>query len=325
MNDYRMFFRQTGGPEVIEREEIAVPAPGAGEVMVRHAAVGLNFIDTYQRAGLYPVPLPSGLGTEAAGVIEAIGEGVTDFSVGDRVATVTGPMGAYASARIAPADMLVRVPDSVTLENAAAALLKGMTADFLVGACGRLQPGQTVLVHAAAGGVGSIVVQWARAIGATVIAHAGSETKAARAKGLGAHYALSCPFAELAGQVRGITSGRGVDLVIDGVGQDSFTASLDALAKRGLMISYGNASGPVPPFAPLELSKRGSLFLTRPTLFDYAATREERRASAARLFELITASEIRIEVGQTFALGDAAEAHRALAGRKTSGSTLLIP
>lgn len=325
MNDYRMVFRRTGGPEVIEREEIAVPTPGEGEVVVRHAAVGLNFIDTYQRSGLYPTTLPSGMGSEAAGTVEAVGSGVSAFKVGDRVASVTGPLGAYASVRAVPADLLVPVPDTISLENAAAALLKGMTADFLVGACGRLQPGQTVLVHAAAGGVGSIVVQWARAIGATVIAHAGSEAKAARAKGLGAHHALSCPFAELAPQVRGITSGQGVDLVIDGVGKDSWTASLDALRKRGLMISYGNASGPVPPFAPLELSRRGSLFLTRPTLFDYAATAEDRRASAERLFEFIAASEIRIEVGQSFALTDAAEAHRALEGRRTSGSTLLLP
>ena len=325
MSDYRMVFRETGGPEVIEREGIDVPVPGTGEVVVRHAAVGFNFIDTYQRAGLYPVSLPSGMGTEAAGTIEAVGEGVTGFKVGDRVASVTGPLGAYASVRAAPAEMLVPVPDSISLENAAAALLKGMTADFLLGACGRLQPGQAVLIHAAAGGVGSILVQWARTIGATVIAHAGSEEKAARAKGFGAHHALSGPFEELAAQVRGITGGRGVDLVIDGVGKDSWTASLDALAKRGLMISYGNASGPVPQFAPLELAKRGSLFMTRPTLFDYAATAVERRESAARLFGLIEQSEIRIEVGQTFALADAADAHRALEGRHTKGSTLLIP
>lgn len=325
MSDYRMIFRRTGGPEVIEREAIDAPLPGEGEVVVRHAAVGLNFIDTYQRSGLYPVALPSGMGTEAAGTIESVGPGVTAFEPGDRVASVTGPLGAYASVRAMPADMLVAVPAGISPEIAAGAMLKGMTADFLVGACGRLAAGQTVLVHAAAGGVGSIVVQWAHALGAEVIAHAGTEAKAARATRLGADHALSCPFDDLAAKVRDITGGRGVDLVVDGVGKASWTASLDALAKRGLMISYGNASGPVPPFAPLELSKRGSLFVTRPTLFDYAASAEDRRASAERLFAIIESGKVKIEIGQTFALGDAADAHRALEGRQTSGSTILLP
>jgi NADPH:quinone reductase len=323
--DYRLVVRATGGPEVIEREDIAVAAPGPGEAVVRHTAIGLNFIDTYHRSGLYKLALPSGLGNEAAGVVEAIGAGVTGLRVGTRVAYAGGPLGAYATVRAMPADLLVPLPDAIDGRIAAAVMLKGMTADMLTGACGKIHQGQTVLVHAANGGVGSIAVQWLKAIDATVIAHAGSAEKAARATALGADHALSCPFDRLAEQVRAITGGRGVDVVFDGVGKDSFDASIGALARRGLLISYGNASGAVPPFAPLLLAQHGSLFLTRPMVFDYIASALERRASAYRLFDMITGGRIAVEIGQSFALADAADAHRALEDRRTTGSTVLIP
>jgi len=324
-DDYRLLVRRTGGPEVIEREAARIGAPGPGEALVRHQAIGLNFIDTYQRSGLYPVRLPSGLGSEGAGMIEAVGEGVTGVRPGDRVAYASGPLGAYATVRIMPAASLVPLPAGIDAEQAAAAMLKGMTADMLTGACARIQPGQTALVHAAAGGVGSLLVQWLKAIGAVVIAHAGSEAKAARARALGADTALSCPFEALAGEVRAATGGRGVDVAFDGVGAASWAATLASMAARGLIASYGNASGPVPPVAPLELARAGSLFLTRPTLLNYIATPEELRASAGRLFAMIETGKLRIEIGQRFPLAAAAEAHRALEGRATTGSTLLIP
>lgn len=324
-HDYALIFPRTGGPEVIERQRIDPASPDPGEALVRHRAIGLNFIDTYQRSGLYEVPLPSGLGSEAAGVVEAIGAGVTEVAVGDRVAYAGAPLGAYATVRTIPAEVLVKLPDAIDDHTAAAAMLKGMTADMLVGPCARVQPGQWVLVHSAAGGVGSLLVPWLKAIGARVIAHAGSEQKAAHAAALGADHALSCPFNELAALVRELTFGPGVDVVLDGVGKASWDASLQSLATRGLMVSYGNASGAVPPFAPLALSRGGSLFLTRPTLFHYIATRAERAASAARLFAMIESGKVPVEIGQTFALADAADAHRALEARATTGSTVLIP
>lgn len=325
MSDYRLLFRRTGGPDMLEREAIDTPQPGAGEAIVRHEAIGLNFIDTYQRSGLYPVPLPSGLGSEAAGVVEAIGGGVTNVRVSDRVAYAGGPLGAYATIRAIPADLLVRLPDAIDARTAAAAMLKGLTADMLAGACGKVQPGQTVLVHSASGGVGSFLVPWLKAIGATVIAHSGSPEKAERARTLGADHSLSCPFAELAEAVRDRTNGRGVDTVFDGVGKASWDASLGSLALRGLMVSYGNASGSVPPIEPLILGRAGSLFLTRPTLFHYIATPAERAAAADRLFAMITSGKIGVEIGQSFSLPDAAEAHRALEQRRTTGSTILLP
>jgi NADPH2:quinone reductase len=325
MSDYRILFRHTGGPDVLKREAIDTPQPGAGEAAVRHEAIGLNFIDTYQRSGLYPVTPPSGLGSEAAGVIEAIGTGVTNVRVGDRVAYAGGPLGAYATIRAMPADLLVRLPDAIDARTAAAAMLKGLTADMLVGACGKVQPGQTVLVHAASGGVGSILVPWLTAIGATVIAHSGSAGKAERAKALGADHSLSCAFADLAEAVRDRTNGHGVDTVFDGVGKASWDSSLGSLARRGLMVTYGNASGAVPAIEPLVLSRAGSLFLTRPTLFHYIATPAEREAAAARLFAMIGSGKVPIEIGQTFPLTDAAEAHRALEQRRTTGSTILLP
>lgn len=321
---YRLIIRRAGGPEVIEREELGALVPGPGEVLVRHEAIGLNYIDTYHRSGLYPLSLPSGLGSEAAGVVEAAGDGA-GFVESERVAYALAAPGAYATHRLIAADRLVRLPDAINAETAAAVMLKGCTAEMLVERCAKVQPGEWVLVHAAAGGVGSILVPWLKAVGARVVAHAGSAAKAAVAKDLGADQALSCAFDELTEKVREITDGKGVRTAFDGVGAASWAASLKSLGRRGLMVSYGNASGPVPPFSPLELARGGSLFLTRPTLFDYAATPEEVQASAARLFEIIGSGAIPVRIGARFALADAAEAHRALESRATTGSTLLIP
>ena len=317
--------RGTGGPDLLTLEPIELDAPESGQVLVRHQAIGLNFIDTYFRSGLYPAALPTGIGNEAAGFVEAVGAGVTAFRVGDRVGYFSGPPGAYATHRLIDQDRLVKLPESISFEQAAAAMLKGCTAEYLIERCAKVQAGQTVLVHAAAGGVGSLLVQWLKAIGARVIAHAGSDAKAALARELGADVALSCPYEALAEQVRGITDGTGVPVVLDGVGAASWSASLASLARRGLLVTYGNASGPVPPFSPLELSRGGSLFVTRPTLFDYCATAEETRASAARLFELIAAGRLDVRIGRTFALADAASAHRALEARETTGSSVLLP
>lgn len=325
MSDYRIIFRETGGPDVLVREEITAPAPAAGEAIVRHEAVGLNFIDTYYRSGLYPSDLPGGLGGEAAGLVEAVGEGVTGVKPGDRVAYAGGPLGAYATVRAMPANLLIKLPDDIRAETAAAVMLKGLTADMLVGECGKVLPGQTILVHAAAGGVGSLLVPWLKAVGAKVIAHAGSPDKAAKAKALGADEVLSCPFTELAEQVKALTGGVGVNTVFDGVGKASWDASIASLKSRGLMVSYGNASGAVPPIEPLALSRAGSLFLTRPTLFHYIATPPEREAAAARLFAMLEKGTIAVEIGQSFPLDRAADAHRALEARKTTGSTILIP
>lgn len=322
---YRMAIAVHGGPDAIVREPIAVPDPGPGEVLVAHSAIGLNFIDTYHRSGLYPLPLPSGLGSEAAGRVERVGPGVAGFAAGDRVAYCGGPVGAYATHRAVAAERLVKLPPAISDELATAALLKGLTVEALVERCARVAPGQVVLVHAAAGGVGSILVQWLHAIGARVIAHAGTAEKAEAARALGAESALSCPFEDLAGAVRAETGGAGVAAVFDGVGSASLTASLDSLARRGILVSYGNASGPPPPVAPLALSKRGSLFLTRPTLFDYIATRAELDAAADRLFTLMTAGAVTARIGQRFPLDRAADAHRALEARATTGSTILIP
>lgn len=323
MSETRLIVRRTGGPEVIETETFDPGPVPAGQVRVRHRAVGLNFIDVYRRNGLYAVDLPAFTGTEAAGVIEAVGDGVTGLKAGDRVGYATGPLGACATVRDIDPELLIPLPDGVSEEVAAASLLKGMTAAFLIEQCARVQAGQTVLVHAAAGGVGSILVQWLSARGVRVIAHAGSPEKAARAKADGADLALSLPFDQLAAAVREATDGRGVDTAFDGVGAASWSASLASVARRGLLVTYGNASGPVPPFSPLELSKAGSIFVTRPTLFDYATTREERLDLAGLLFDRILAGDVRIAIDQRFALTDAAEAHRALEARRTTGSTIL--
>ena len=322
---YRLIVRENGGPEAIARESLGKLQPGAGQVVVRHEAIGLNFIDTYFRSGLYPQPLPHGLGSEAAGVIEAAGEAVQDFTVGDRVGYFTGPSGAYATHRIVDANRVIRLPEGIDADTAAASMLKGCTAEYLIERCARVAAGDAVLVHAAAGGVGSILVQWLAGIGATVIAHASSGEKAARARELGAAHALSCPMDELASEVRSLTRGAGVRVVLDGVGKASWDASLASVARRGLLVSYGNASGPVPPFSPLQLSKAGSIFVTRPTLADYAATADEMRASAARLFAMIGSGVVRIDIGARYKLAEAAEAHRALEARRTTASTVLIP
>ena len=318
-------FAETGGPEVLNLVEADVSKPTSGQVVIRQEAIGLNFIDTYFRTGLYPVPLPSGLGSEAAGIVEEVGEGVTDFAVGDRVGYFGGPPGAYASHRAVDSDRLVKIPDGVSAEQAAAAMLKGSTAEYLIERCAKVQPGQAVLVHAAAGGVGTIAVQWLKAIGATVIAHSGSADKAALAAELGADHSLHCPMDQLADEVRRLTSGAGVTVVLDGVGAASWQASLASLVRRGMLVSYGNASGPVPPFSMLDLMRAGSVYATRPTLGDYNASVEEMRSSAARLFEMILSGAVTVQVGKRYPLAEAAEAHRALEARETTGSTVLVP
>ncbi|WP_297507088.1 quinone oxidoreductase [uncultured Caulobacter sp.] len=314
---------QAGGPEVLEVVDLPTPTPGPGQVLIRHQAIGLNYIDTYHRSGLYPIKLPATLGLEAAGVVEAVGDGVTRFKVGDRVA-YNGALGAYAEAAAVAADRVVGVPDAVSLEVAAAVLLKGMTAEFLVRRCFHVKQGDTVLVHAAAGGVGQILVQWCKHLGATVIATVGSEAKAAIAHDLGADHVIDYSKEEVAGQVAEITGGQGVAVVYDGVGKDTWAASLASLARRGVMVTFGNASGPVPPFAPLELGGK-SLFVTRPKLFDYIATTEELDDSADALFGVLASGAVKIDIGQTFPLEEARAAHEALEGRRTTGATLLLP
>jgi NADPH2:quinone reductase len=322
--DWRIVVHQHGGPEQMQREEITLAPPAAGQVIVRHEAIGINYIDVYHRTGLYPQNLPIGLGVEAAGIVEAVGEGVDQFRVGQKVGYCTG-IGSYSTARLIGADQLIAIPDTISADLAAASLLKGLTAEFLIFRCAELTAGSTALVHAAAGGVGQILVQWLHAIGVRVIAHAGSPAKAEIARAAGADHALSCPYAELAEQVRAITDGIGVDASLDGVGADSWQASLSSLKRRGLMVTFGNASGPVPPFTALDLQRQGSLFVTRPTLFDYVAQPEEKKLAAARLFDAIETGQIKVAIGQRFTLADAANAHRALEARTTTGSTLLIP
>lgn len=322
---YAFILRETGGPEILEAEPIDVPRPGPGEVLVRNEAVGLNFIDTYHRSGLYKLPLPSGLGGEGAGIVEAVGEDVTGFKEGQRVGYFTGPLGSYATHRTIAADKLVKLPDSIGCEEAAAAMLKGCTAEYLIERCARVEAGQAVLVHAAAGGMGSILVQWLKAIGATVIAHAGDSRKAALAAELGADHALCCPMDALAAEVRALTGGQGVPVVLDGIGEASWKASLGSVARRGLLVTFGNASGPVPPFTALDLLSAGSIFVTRPTLADYCRSSAETAASAARLFEMIEKGAVTIRIGATMPLLEAADAHRAIEARQTTGSTVLIP
>ena len=318
-------FEKTGGPEVLTLVEVDKPAPKTGEILVRHQAIGINFIDTYHRSGLYPVRLPSGLGMEAAGVVEAVGEGVTRFSPGDLVAYASGPIGAYAEYAATPAERAVRLPAGVSAEVGAAVLLKGMTAEFLVRRCFPVQAGQTILVHAAAGGVGQILLQWAKIIGATVIATVGSQDKAERVKALGADHVILYRDQDVAAEVRRITGGAGVPVVYDSVGAATFEGSLASLARRGMLVSYGNASGPAPAIEPGRLSRMGSLYLTRPTLFDYVATQAELDDSAAALFGLIAAGKIEVEIGQTFPLAEARRAHEVLESRATVGASLLIP
>jgi NADPH2:quinone reductase len=322
---YKIVIYRHGGPEVLAVEPLVLDQPGRGQVLLRQTAIGLNFIDTYVRSGLYPGTLPSGLGGEAAGVVMAVGAGVTAWHEGNRVGYCTAGTGAYATHRLVDQDKLVAIPDAVSDEQAAASLLKGCTAEYLIERCARIEAGQWVLVHAAAGGVGTILVQWLKAIGAQVIAHTGTAEKAALATTLGADHALSCPMADLGAAVKSITAGQGVPVVLDGVGAASWAASLASVARRGLIVSYGNASGAVPPFTALELMQRGSIFVTRPTLADYCHTAPDLRASAARMFAMLASGAVRLRVDQRFALADAAAAHRALEARATTGASVLLP
>ena len=314
---------KTGGPEVLTLQEVEVPVPGPGQVLVRAAAIGVNFIDTYQRSGLYPLPLPTGLGSEAAGTVETVGEGVTAFQPGDRVAYCTAPVGAYAEAHLVPAEKLVKLPDAVSFETAAAAMLKGLTVQYLLKQTFAVEPGQTIVFHSAAGGVGLIAGQWAKHLGARVIGTVGSDAKIALAEANGYDLVLNLNQDDWVGKVREATGG--VPVVYDSVGKDTFAGSLDCLSPRGLMVSFGNSSGAVPPFSPAILSQKGSLYLTRPTLFHYAATPAALQAMATDLFEVIASGVVKIAVNQRFALADARLAHEALASRKTTGATILIP
>jgi len=322
---WRIVVHKPGGPEAMERETVALPAPGPGEARIRHEAIGVNFIDTYHRGGLYPLPMPTGLGTEAAGIVEAVGDDVDAKLIGSRVAYIAKVPATYATHGIVDAAQLYQLPDTISAPDAAAMLLKGLTSWMLVERCAKVRAGQTVLVHAAAGGVGSILVPWLKDVGAIVIAHAGNEEKADRALAAGADHALFDPFQTLAQKVRELTDGRGVDVVLDGIGAASWGASLASVARLGLLATYGNASGPVPAISPLELLKAGSIFLTRPSSYDYLMRKEDRRAASERLFDLVARGVVQPRIGQRFALADAAEAHRVLEARQTIGSTILIP
>ena len=306
-------------------EDVDVPAPNEGEVQVRHTAIGLNYIDVYDRSGLYPMPMPAGLGREAAGVVTAIGRKVKDLKVGDRVAYVHTVTGSYSELRNLPAARLVKLPRSIRDEQAAAIMLKGLTAEYLLRRTYRVQRGDWILVHAAVGGVGLLLSQWAKALGARVIGVVGNEAKAALAKKNGCKQVLVMGRDPLVAKVKEITKGAGVKVVYDSIGKDTFFDSLDCLAPLGMMVSYGNASGPPPSISPLELSKRGSLFLTRPSLFAYIAKREDLDAAAKALFSMISSKKVRLHIGQRYALADAAQAHRDLEARKTTGSTVLVP
>ncbi len=314
-----------GGPEVLRLEDVEVPAPGPDEVQIKHTAIGVNYIDVYDRTGLYPLPLPSALGREAAGGVVAKGRKVRDFRVGDRVAYVMPQSGSYCELRNVPAARLVKVPSGVSDEQAAALMLKGMTAQYLLRRTYRVQRGDFVLAHAAAGGVGLILSQWAKSLGATVIGVVGSDAKAELARKHGCKHVLISGRDELVPNVKRLTRNVGVAVVYDAVGKDTFMESLDCLRPLGMMVTYGNASGPPPAVNPLELSKRGSLFLTRPTLFHYIARREDLLATARELFAAVKSKAVRVRIGQTYRLADAAEAHRDLEARRTTGSTVLLP
>jgi NADPH:quinone reductase len=316
---------KTGGPEVMEYVDVPVGEPGPGEARVKQAACGLNYIDVYYRNGAYPQPLPGGLGMEGAGVVEAVGPGVTHVKAGDRVAYAGRPTGAYADVRVMPASILVKLPDAIDFETAAAMMLQGLTVQYLFRRTYPLQGGETILFHAAAGGVGLIACQWARALGVTMIGTVGSDEKAALAKAHGCTHTINYNKENFVERVKDITGGKGVSVVYDSIGKDTFTGSLDCLAPLGMMVSFGAASGPVPPFGLNELASRGSLFITRPSLFTYIAKREDLDAMAADLFAVVESGKVRIDVNQRYALKDVAQAHRDLEARKTTGSTILIP
>ncbi|MCA8351064.1 quinone oxidoreductase family protein [Burkholderia cepacia] len=319
-------FHETGGPDVLRWEAVDVGDPGAGQVRLRHEAVGLNFADTYFRSGLYPVPLPAGIGVEAAGVVDAVGPGVTNVAVGDRV-TYTGflnTLGAYSTERLIPAAPLVRLPAGISCETAAAMTMRGLTSAYLLRRIHAFAPGDTILLHAAAGGVGLIVSQWAKLLGLTVIGTVSSEHKAAIARAHGCDHTIDYSREDVAKRVRELTDDAGVDVVFDSVGKDTFEGSLDSLKRRGLMVCVGTASGPIPPFDPQRLAMKGSLYLTRPALADYIADPAEKNDLAGELFAHVAAGRIRIEINQRYALQDAAQAHRDLESRKTTGSSVFI-
>ncbi|HVV33019.1 MAG TPA: quinone oxidoreductase [Vitreimonas sp.] len=314
-----------GGPDVIRVEDVPTPSPGPGEIRVKNAASGINFIDTYHRTGLYKIPMPSGLGQEGAGVVDAVGDGVSAFKVGDRVGYCSGPIGAYAEQHVIKADRAVRLPESISYDIAAASMLKGMTARYLLRKTFRVERGNAVVVHAAAGGVGQILVQWGVRLGADVIATVGHEAKAEIVQSLGAQHVLLIGRDDVPKRVREITGGIGAHVVYDGVGKDTFEMSLDCLRPLGMMVIFGNASGAVPPFNPLILSQKGSLFLTRPTLGHYIATRAMLDETAADLFAVIESGAVKIAPPTHYKLADAAQAHRDLEARKTTGSLVLVP
>lgn len=317
---------RVGGPEVLELEDAQVGAPGAGQVRIRHVAVGLNYADTYFRNGTYPVPLPSGLGVEAAGVVEAVGEGVTQVAVGDRV-TYTGfinTLGAYSTERLVPAAPLIKLPDAIGFDTAAAMTMRGLTSAYLMRRIHAFQPGDTVLLHAAAGGVGLIVSQWAKLLGITVIGTVSTDEKAAVALAHGCAHTINYSHEDVAKRVRELTGGKGVDVVFDSVGKTTFMSSLDSLKRRGLMVCVGTASGTIPPFDPQLLAMKGSLYLTRPALADYIADPAEKAELAAEVFGHVAAGRIRIEINQRYALDEARQAHADLESRKTTGSSVFV-
>lgn len=316
---------RTGGPEVLEYVDVEVGEPGPGEARVRQEACGLNYIDVYFRTGAYPQPMPGGIGMEGAGVVEAVGAGVSHVKPGDRVAYACRPTGAYAELRVMPAAGLVKLPDEIDFETGAAMMLQGLTVQYLFRRTFPLRGGETILFHAAAGGVGLIACQWARAIGVTMIGTVGSDEKAELARAHGCTHTINYNTENFVERVKEITSGEGVPVVYDSIGKDTFIGSLDCLSPLGMMVSFGAASGPVPPFSLNELASRGSLFITRPSIFNYTAKRADLEASAADLFSMVGGRKIRIDINQRYALKDAAQAHRDLEARKTTGSTILIP
>jgi NADPH:quinone reductase len=316
---------ETGGPEVLRLESVGVGEPAPGQVRIRHQAIGLNFIDTYHRSGLYPLALPAGIGMEAAGVVEAIGAGVAGLSLGDRVAYAAGPPGAYADVRLVSADRLVPIPDAVDAEAAAAVLLKGMTVEMLVQRVFAVQPGMTILFHAAAGGVGLLACQWLAGLGATVIGTVGSDEKAAVARANGCHHTIVYTREDFVDRVREITGGAGVPVAYDSVGKATFAKNFECMQKRGMVVGFGNASGPPDPIDPLLLVRKGSLFMTRPSMMDYTADRDELLASAEAVFDRVARGILRVSIGGRWPLADAVAAHRALEARRTTGSSLLLP
>lgn len=318
-------FHETGGPEVLRLDEVELPEPSPNEVRVRQMACGVNYVDTYQRSGLYKVPLPSGAGSEGAGVVEAVGSGVEHVKPGDRVAYALGPLGAYAEARNVPADRLCLMPEGISFEQAAGMMLKGMTVQYLIRRTYRVQPGETVLFHAASGGVGLIACQWLKALGAIVIGTAGSDEKCERARQHGADHCINYRTENFTERVKAITNGAGVPVVYDSVGKDTFLGSIQCLKPFGLMVSFGNASGPVAPFEPGLLAQNGSLYFTRPTLHTHIAKRADLETISSELFDVVRTGKVKIAVERRYDLADAAEAHRDLESRKTTGSSILIP